>query len=152
EFYRVRSEVEDALRRWREHGRPKDRLIQPGVPLAEAEKLVEDFGTELPAELPSFVRASRNRARVRQRLMAAAAIFFFILAVAATVAGFQAYVSQQEAVRALKQAQTTQSLFLAGVARQQRIDGDAGTATLLSLEALPDSNARIIRPYVPAPE
>ena len=43
EFYRVRAEVEDALRRWQEHGRPKDRLIQPGVPLAEAEKLVSGF-------------------------------------------------------------------------------------------------------------
>jgi hypothetical protein len=152
EFYRVRADVEDAMRRWQEYGRPKDRLIQPGVPLAEAEKLVDNFGTELPTELSSFVRVSRNRARVRQRLMAAAAIFFFILTVAATGAGFQAYVSKQEAVRALKQAQTTQSLFLAGAARQQRIGGDAGTATLLSLEALPDSNASITRPYVPEPE
>ena len=98
EFYRVRAEVEDALRRWQEHGRPKDRLIQPGVPLAEAEKLVTDFGAELPAELTSYVKASRNRARVRQRLVAAAAIFFFILAVAATATGLWAYRSQQEAV------------------------------------------------------
>ena len=98
EFYRVRAEVEDALRRWQEHGRPKDRLIQPGVPLAEAETLVTDFGAEVPAELTSYVKASRNRARVRQRLVAAAAIFFFILAVAATATGLWAYRSQQEAV------------------------------------------------------
>jgi hypothetical protein len=113
EFYRVRAEVENALRLWQEHGRPKDRLIQPGIPLAEAEKLARDFGAELPAEFTAFVMASRNRARVRQRLVAAAAIFFFILAVTAAAAGFQAYRSQQEAVRALRQAQTTQSLFLA---------------------------------------
>ena len=100
EFYRVRAEVEDALRLWQEHGRPKDRLIQPGVPLAEAEKLVEDFGAELPAEFTSYVKTSRNRARVRQRLVAAAAIFFFILAVAATATGIWAYRSQQEAVQA----------------------------------------------------
>ena len=93
EFYRVRADVEDALRRWQEHGRPKDRLIQPGVPLAEAEKLVADFGAELPVELTSFVTASRNRARVRQRLVAAAAIFFFILAVAATATGYWAVLS-----------------------------------------------------------
>ena len=44
-FYRVRDEIDDAtvpaagvLRS------EKDRLIQPGVPLAEAEKLVKDFG------------------------------------------------------------------------------------------------------------
>ena len=100
DFYRVRAEVEDALRRWQEHDRPKDRLIQPGVPLAEAEKLVADFGTELPVELTSFVTTSRNRARVRQRLVAAAAIFFFILTVAATTMGIWAYRSQQEAVQA----------------------------------------------------
>jgi predicted NACHT family NTPase len=105
--------------------------------------------------------ASRNRARVRQRLVAAAAILFFILAVAATVTGVWAYRSQQEAVRAerraseerdradarLKQAQTTQSLFLAASARQQGTAGDAGTAILLALEALSDD-----RPYVPEAE
>ena len=37
EFYRVRVEVEDALRHWREHGQPMDRLIPSGVQLAEAE-------------------------------------------------------------------------------------------------------------------
>ena len=38
-------------------------------------------------------------------------------------------------------AQTTQSLFLADLARQQRAAGDAGTAVLLALEALPDHAA-----------
>ena len=72
----MRAEVEDPLRRWQEHDRPKDRLIQPGVPLAEAERLVTDFGAEQPAEVTGYVAASRNRARVRQRLVAAAAVFF----------------------------------------------------------------------------
>ena len=101
DFYRVRAEVEDALRRWQEHGRPKDRLIQPGVPLAEAEKLVADFGAEVPVELTSFVTASRNRARVRQRLVAAAAIFFFILAVAAAATGYFAVAESGRTARAL---------------------------------------------------
>src|SRR5262249_9329399 len=104
EFYRIRAEVEDALRLWQEHGRPKDRLIQPGVPLAEAEKLVTDFGAELPPELTSYVIASRNRARLRQRLVAAAAVFFSSLAVRAAATGFWAYRSQQEAVRAEERA------------------------------------------------
>jgi tetratricopeptide (TPR) repeat protein len=104
ELYRVRAEVEDALRRWQEHRRPRDRLIQPGVPLAEAEKLVKDFRTELPAELTGYVTASRNRARARQRMVAVAAVFFFALAFAATVAGVLAYRSRQEAVRAEQRA------------------------------------------------
>jgi tetratricopeptide (TPR) repeat protein len=86
EFYRVRSDVEDALRRWQEHGQPKDRLIQPGVPLAEAEKLVADFGRELPADVIGYVNASRRQARLRQRLVAAAAVFFLLVAV---LAGWQ---------------------------------------------------------------
>ena len=104
EFYRVRSEVEDALRRWQEHGRLTDRLIQPGVPLAEAEKLIADFASELPAELTGYVVASRNRARRRQQLIAAAAVFFFVLAIAATGAGVLAYRAQEEAIRAEQQA------------------------------------------------
>jgi tetratricopeptide (TPR) repeat protein len=101
DFYRVRAEVEDALRRWQEHGRPKDRLIQSGVPIAEAEKLVADFGAELPVELTSFVTASRNRARLRQRLVAAAAIFFFILAVAAATTGYLAVAERGRTAQAL---------------------------------------------------
>jgi hypothetical protein len=61
DFYRVRADVEGALRRWQEHHRPRDRLIQPGVPLAEAEDLVARFGREPPAELAAYVAASRSR-------------------------------------------------------------------------------------------
>jgi len=107
EFYRVRAEVEDAQRRWQEHGRPADRLIQPGVALAEAEKLVADFGGELPADLTAFVGASRNQARARQRLVAAAAVFFFVLAIAATGAGIYAYKEQQQAARERERAEQT---------------------------------------------
>ena len=101
EFYRVRAEVEDALRRWQEHGRPKDRLIQSGVPLAEAEKLVRDFGAELPVELTSFVTASRHRARRRQRFERAAAVFFFALAAAATGATVWANFERDRSAQAL---------------------------------------------------
>jgi Lipoprotein NlpI, contains TPR repeats len=97
DFYRVRAEVEDALRLWQTNGRPNDRLIQPGVPLAEAEDLVRRFDTELSAELTDYVRISRHRARRRQRLERAAAVFFFALAVATTVAGVWAYRAQREA-------------------------------------------------------
>jgi tetratricopeptide (TPR) repeat protein len=105
DFYRIRAEAEDAQRRWREHGKSTDRLIQAGVPLAEAEKLVVDFGPELPAELTAFVSASRNRARARQRLTAAAAVFFMVLAIAATGAGILAYREQQQAVRERERAE-----------------------------------------------
>ena len=50
----------------------------------------------------------------------------------------------------LKKAQTTQSLFLAELARQQNAEGNAGSAILLALAALPDTG--IARPYVPEAE
>ena len=102
EFYRVRAEVEEALRRWQEHGRPKDRLIQPGVPLAEAENLVRRFGTELTSQLIDYVTASRNRARRRQRFEQAAALFFFGLATAAILASMFAYWERGRAQQALE--------------------------------------------------
>jgi tetratricopeptide (TPR) repeat protein len=104
EFYRVRAEVEDALRHWKEHGQAKDRLIPRGVPLAEAEKLAADFGRELPADLTAYISASRNRARAFQRLVAASAVVLFALAVVATAAGVLAYRAQQEALAAEQRA------------------------------------------------
>lgn len=100
EFYRVRAEVENALRLWREHNRPKDRLIQTGIPLAEAEKLVADFSSELPDELINYVRTSHKRARARQRLIAAAAMFFFFLAVVASGLGVLVNQARRAAVMA----------------------------------------------------
>ena len=97
DFYRVRAEVEDALRLWQTNGRPNYRLIQPGVPLAEAEDLVRRFDAELSANLTDYVRISRHRARRRQRFERAAAVFFFALAVATTVAGVWAYRAQRQA-------------------------------------------------------
>jgi tetratricopeptide (TPR) repeat protein len=118
DFYRVRAEVEDAQRRWEQYGRPKDRLIQAGVPLAEAEKLVADFSRELPAPLTAYVTASRYQARKRQRLVATAAGFFLVLALAATTAGVVAFHAQQQAVLAEQRAlaerdKATQSFAIA---------------------------------------
>jgi WD40 repeat protein len=144
DFYRVRTEVEDALRRWHEYDRPKDRLIQPGVPLAEAEKLVENFGRELPAELTGYVIASRHRARARQRLIASAAIFFFVLALAAGAAAKIAYDRNNELHRAqgeinekLQQAFLNESRFLTNAAEDKVRDSNFDLAGLLARAALP---------------
>lgn len=120
DFYRVRAEVEDAEHRWREYGEPKDRLIQRGVPLAEAEKLVADFAGELPDGLVAYVNASRNQARLRQRLVAGAAVFFFVLAVAATGAGLWAYREQQRAEATLAAATATANKLVFDLAQRFR--------------------------------
>ena len=120
EFYRVRGEVEDALRRWQEHGQPKDRLIQRGVPLAEAERLFADFGRELPADLTAYVKASRNRARRFQQLMTALAATFCALAIGAAGAGIWAYREQQQAVANFKLAQDAADSLVLDIARGLR--------------------------------
>jgi WD40 repeat protein len=70
----------------------------------------------------------------------------------ADTAKIKAEASAEEAKTNLRQAQTTQSLFLADEARQQRTGGDGGAGVLLALEALPDAAAGGDRPYVPEAE
>ncbi len=122
-FYRVRAEVEDALRLWREHGQPKDRLIQRGVPLAEAEKVVADFSGELPPGLVAYVNASRKQARMRQRLVALSAAFFFVLALIAVALGAMAFREQQKEMAAREIATHAQRIatnLLLDIARELR--------------------------------
>ena len=146
EFYRVRSEIEDAFRRWREHGQPNDRLIQRGVPLAEAEKLLADFGPELPSEMSGYINASRRRARVRQRLVGAAAVFFFALAIVATWAGILAYRAQQQAVAAKEQAVESEHL---AVAAQQRAVASEQSAIAAKKDAEQSRDSeRLTRNYI----
>jgi Novel STAND NTPase 1/WD domain, G-beta repeat/TIR domain len=59
---------------------------------------------------------------------------------------------EKEAQQQRSQAQITQSLFLADLARQRRVAGDSGTALLLALAALPDAASGTLRPYVPEAE
>jgi hypothetical protein len=80
EFYRVRAEIERAFRRWQEGGEQNDRLIPPGIPLVEAEKLVSDFKSELFGEFVRFVTLSRKWAQAQQRRVAACAVSFVMIA------------------------------------------------------------------------
>jgi hypothetical protein len=121
EFYRIRSDVEDALRRWREQGRRKDRLIQSGVPLAEAEKLAADFGAELPAEVTGYIGASQKQARLRQRLVAAAAVVFLAIAIVAGSLGILARLEEQK-------ANTEKQNAFQATARAQKAEANAVAA------------------------
>ena len=70
----------------------------------------------------------------------------------AILAEQKAKVAKNNADVQLAEAQRTQSLFLSALARQKRAAGDVATALLLALEGLPDSAAKITRPYVPEAE
>ncbi len=120
EFFRIRQEVEDERRRWEEGGRKRDRLIRPGVPLAEAESISQRFRDELPPETRAFVQASGSRARLRQRLTAAAAIVFLGVAIAAGYLGWRASVAEEEARRNYLTARNTVDTIVFDVAQGLR--------------------------------
>jgi WD40 repeat protein len=148
DFYRIRAEVEEQRRRWEAGGRGSDRLISPGRPLADAESIVHDFSEELPTATREFVRRSGQRARLRQKLTAAAAVIF---AAVAGLAGFGWYYTvslQREAVKKRDELLVSQSRFLVDRANQVNQAGDAGTAMLLALQALPDTRGGVERPFI----
>jgi len=99
DFYRVRDEVEAQRLRWQAAGESRDLLIPSGLPLAEAETIAARFGDELTPETRGFIAASGRRARLRQRLVAGAAVVFALLAIVATGAGVVAWREQREALR-----------------------------------------------------
>ena len=90
EFLRMRDRLDSSLKLWLSRGKQKDDLLGPGLPLAEGEKLVKDFGPSLSREQTDYVYASVNerkrrkqaQERIRYAVMAA-------ISVLALVAGFQ---------------------------------------------------------------
>jgi WD40 repeat protein len=156
DFYRIRAEVEEQRRLWEaSHGSPNE-LIPQGRRLVEAESIVHDFSEELPAATREFVRRSGQRARLRQTLTAAAAVFFAVVAVGAVAGWLYTVKLQREAVSLQREAEqkrnellVSQSRFLADRASQANQAGDAGTAMLLGLQALPDARSGVERPLVP---
>jgi WD40 repeat protein len=137
EFYRIRGEVVGAERRWRVKRRG-DLLLPPGLPLAEAQSLRTTYGAELGGDVLAFIDASTRKERRRQRRGYLLATVFAIAAIAAVVATIYAGRLQQSAEQNLTQALLTQAHFLSEGANQNLGNGDAGTAMLLALEALPD--------------
>jgi WD40 repeat protein len=66
----------------------------------------------------------------------------------------EAQLKAEEATTNLREAQIAQSRVITYLVQQQRnsVAGDAGSAILLALEALPDVDAGIARPFVPEAE
>ena len=115
EFLRMRDRLDSSLKLWLSRGKQKDDLLEPGLHLAEGEKLVKDFGPSLSREQTDYISASiaerdrRKQAHERIRYAVMAAI-----TVLAVVAGFQwlrAERQRQSAAQAFKsEAQVTAKL------------------------------------------
>jgi tetratricopeptide (TPR) repeat protein len=107
DFFRIRGEVENQHRRWLGSKSRPELLIPRGLPLAEAEKIVDLHGDELNASIKSFIAASGRRARLSQRLTAAAAVVFAMLTVGASILGIYALRSERRAEQQFARAEKT---------------------------------------------
>jgi WD40 repeat protein/serine/threonine protein kinase len=109
EFLRMRDRLDSSLKLWLSRGKQKDDLLGPGLPLAEGEKLVKDFGASLSLEQSAYVSASvaertrRRKAEERIRYAVMAAISFL-----AIVAGFQWLQAEQQRRSAERNAESAQ--------------------------------------------
>ena len=90
EFLRMRDRLDLSLKLWLSRGKQKDDLLGPGLPLAEGEKLVKDFGSSLSREQTDYIDASiaerKRRKRAQERIRYAVMAAISVLAI---VAGFQ---------------------------------------------------------------
>ena len=115
EFLRMRDRLDSSLKLWVSRGKQKDDLLEPGLHLAEGEKLVKDFGPSLSREQTDYIYASiaeRNRrkqaqARIRYAVMAAISV----LAIVAAFQWLRAERQRQSVAQAFKsEAQITTKL------------------------------------------
>jgi WD40 repeat protein len=176
DFLVFKGEAERAERRWREM-KQTDKALLTGLDLARAKewlpKRPNDFSTEVAAFVQRSVasdRAAKERQLRLQRQVSRGAIVAAVMMLAlggfALVQWRTAIHERDSAINAeariteekqradveLVKTQTVQSLFLADQAAQHLRAGDAGSALLLALEALPDQAAGISRRYLPNAE
>src|SRR5271157_1924521 len=109
EFLRMRDRLDSSLKLWLSRGKQKDDLLSPGLPLAEGEKLVKDFGPSLSREQSDYVSASiterKRRSQAEERLRYAVMTAISVLAI---VAAFQWLQAEQQRRSAEKNAESAQ--------------------------------------------
>ena len=103
EFLRMRDRLDASMRQWKLMERHRDYLLPPGLPLAEADKLVDEFGNSLNREQLDYISASiaeqtRTR-RLRNRIRNAVTVGFALLAIAAGIFAWVAKSQKHEAER-----------------------------------------------------
>jgi len=178
EFLVAKGQLEQGVAEWQAASEShRSGALLSGNKLLRARDWLVTRPQELSVEERQFIKASSEyefRQRRRRRVYVAGA--FAVISVALVVATYEAWeakeqsriagsakksaeqntkIAKSERERAdgeLKKAQKTQSLFLADLAHQRRSAGDAVTAALLALEALPDRTTGTARPYVPEAE
>jgi WD40 repeat protein len=141
------TRLADRAHEWQSRERASELLLR-GAALSTAESWKDKKPRSAPApsaETLELILASRRAATRRQRWATAAALAVAALSGGlAVVAYLQRTVAIEQRERAAKtrnEALLNQSQFLTGLAEERRIAQDEGTAALLGLEALQDSES-----------
>jgi WD40 repeat protein len=167
DWVRKHTEISEQARRWSAAGRPGPRgllLRSPVLEEAEHWLAMRPITAPMPTGIVHEYIAESRRAAVRRRNVVTAFLAAGVV-VASGLAGIAlwqrsiavdqrelAEANEKSAIQQRNNALLSQSRFLADLANRRNDDGDAGSAVLLSLEALPDTNRRIRRPYAPEAE
>jgi WD40 repeat protein len=161
---RVLDRLMDNARRWNAAGSQRHAYLASGAEREEFAALIErrpdwPSGPEHEFVTASVEEGRRQQLETRRRRWAirglVAAVFLILLAavIGVGLALQKANVAAEQARKQRDQALLLQSQFLADLANQRTLAGDAGTAMLLALEALPDAHGGgIERPFAPQAE
>jgi WD40 repeat protein len=159
-WIRQHTDFGEQARRWAQAKGPTGLLLRSPV-LEQAERWIASRPPGAPAptdETQTFIRRSRQGATRRRNILTGSLAAGLVLALGLAglaywqrgIAVEQRGIAQQNEAQAKEErdkALTTQSRFLANVSGQLLRGGDAGTAALVAIEALPD-NRGIARPYL----
>jgi WD40 repeat protein/serine/threonine protein kinase len=103
EFLRMRDRLDASMRQWELMERHRDYLLPPGLPLAEADKLVDEFGNSLNQEQHGYITASSaeqtRKRRLRNQIRNVVTVGFALLAISAGVLAWVARSQKREAER-----------------------------------------------------
>ncbi len=138
DFYRITDDVEVSRGRWEAGGKPRELLLPAGAPLADAERIVRAYGSELPQQTRDYIAMSGRRARRRQRLVAAAAAVFAVVSVIATGFALIAFTAEQKAARNYAAAKTAADTLVSSIAQELRQQKGISSQTLDIVFAVAD--------------
>lgn len=140
DFLRKRSRLSHSLQQWRNQGSHKDLLLARGLPLTQAEHLIEGHGESLSDEEKEFIQESRRKAndelRKVSRVRNAAVTAIAIMLLSAAGGGVAVYLKHGEAQREKAAADArknqAQSYYLVHGSRLAAERGDFHSALQMS--------------------
>ena len=105
DLLRIRARIRTDMARWEDHKRPASLLLQSGLPLAEARRLLEKQEHIVIDDLRPYIQTSLKRDTRRRRGLFAAVVFGFLSIAAIAVYFYELQSREAQARAAAEQAQ-----------------------------------------------